>query len=93
MLKKKILVTLLVKMNVMRLLDLEPFESLCILVASGIKLSVYRLFVKLHVLCEVYAIKLSAVKVTRRDTNVWKKEENQLVSKKEQCSVPDVLMV
>ena len=32
-----------------------------------------------------------AVRVIRRDTNVQKKEGNQLVSNKEQCSAPDVL--
>ena len=35
----------------------------------------------------------SAVRVIRRHTNVHRKEGNQLVSNKEQCSVPDVLNV
>ena len=40
--------------------------------------------------CVRYVIGLSAVRVIRRDTNVWMKEGNQLVNRKEQYSVPDV---
>ena len=61
------------------------------MIVSRMKLCVFTGHLLTNLLCAKYVIDLSAGKVTRRDINVWMKGENQLVSKKERCSVPDVL--
>ena len=75
----------------MRLLDLELFGGLSVLIVSRMKLCVFTGHLSTNLFCAKYVIELSAMKVTRRDTNVCMKGENQLVSKKEQRSVPDDL--
>ena len=69
---------------------LELFGGLCALMVSRMKLCIFTdHIVNQTVLCEVRNRTFSYK--SDKDTNVWMKGENQLVSKKEQCSVPDVL--
>ena len=65
----------------MRLLDLELFGDLyilCVLMASRMKLCVFTDHLSTKMYYARYVIELLAMKVTRRDTNVWMKGENQL---------------
>ena len=75
----------------MRLLDLELFGGLSVLIVSRNEvICVHRPPVNQRVLCEE-CIRTFSRESDKKRHKWWMKGENQLVSIKEQCSVPVVL--